>query len=191
MIPTACYMPETLADPCSFYVECLERASPCEASDGGRKGDAAYAVSYGFKYCSRFSALGGGEALSDAGRGWIATTRSCLQTALVPFLPEEPRAGATCGQIRAAAFDSHPFCYLEAQPSFCRLPLGDYGPILSLYELPDMVTAESVRQMVSVIDGCLKQIAEPGRLRRDRDAGGQARKNVLGAWKERLQKRGR
>ncbi len=177
MIPITCYAPETHPDPCSFYEQCVEATQPCE---GGRRRD-VYAVSYGFKYCSRFTGLAASGTVSGQGREWITSTRSCLQEALVPFLPGGTEVGATCSELRAAAFQSHPFCYVSASPSFCRLPVSDYGPILKLYELPDMVTPESIAQMISVVDGCLRNWAGRDKLAKDDSR----RAEVLRAWRNR------
>lgn len=175
----ACLAPRSIEAPCGFYSECLEASRPCEATRD------AYALSYGQKYCSRFTGLAEGGTLTPQGRAWVEETRSCLQEALVDDLPGGLRAGGTCADLRARAFDSHPFCYLTSGRGFCRLPLQDYPRILALYELPDMVGLESLRQMGQVLDGCIKRwtgLESP--------AGDHTRRlEVLGEWRGRLASR--
>jgi hypothetical protein len=169
-----CLQPSRLATPCGFYGECLEAGRACEKSPD------AYALSYGAKYCTRFTELAASNLLTPTGRRWVEETRACLQDALVDQLPGGTQANGSCRSLRTAAFDSHPFCYFKSGVGFCRLPLGDYPRVLALFELPDLATVESVRQMVQVIDSCLKRLTGRESLN---DA---ERTRVLWQWRERL-----
>ncbi|KAF3481272.1 uncharacterized protein GIQ15_04031 [Arthroderma uncinatum] len=112
--PNPCSVPER--DSCAFYISCLEAAVKC-----GPKG---YAIAYGDHYCNEFNPVL--VNFSDQGKLWVSDARYCLQEKLVPYATGQKRA--SCREIEAYAFASHPPCYLDN--GLCSLPPSDWLVIL-------------------------------------------------------------
>ena len=50
------------------------------------------------------------------GQAWINGVRPCLQRAIIDTVID---SSTTCLQLKNAAFDTHPDCYVKTNPSFC------------------------------------------------------------------------
>lgn len=131
---------------CTFYSACASAEVPdCLANE-------EYALSYGEKNCLKFQT--NLKRFSAAGQAFIWATMHCLQQALIPAL----NCDATCKSVRAAAFASHPPCYVGA--GFCTLEPMDYFWLLAtIYQ--DLFSLESGQQVLDTIKlkGCGKTIA--------------------------------
>eukprot|EP00824_Muranothrix_gubernata_P015829 TRINITY_DN33082_c0_g1_i1.p2 TRINITY_DN33082_c0_g1~~TRINITY_DN33082_c0_g1_i1.p2 ORF type:complete len:214 (+),score=39.63 TRINITY_DN33082_c0_g1_i1:23-643(+) len=143
--PEGCRTP--LAGSCSWYHDCLEQVHPC--------GEEGYAEGYGLVYCRRFKERA--EALDEKGRTWVNATMLCLQNALVPFLRSQH---APCDDILDAAFDSHPICYTQPDPSrpdvsICYLfSPWDIWNILTTVKVADLFRPRSIKQIAQVVKIC-------------------------------------
>ena len=132
---------------CTFYRTCASAEVPdCPP-------DQEYALTYGEKNCLKFQT--NLKHFSAAGQNFIWATMHCLQEALQPAL----NCDATCPSVRAAAFASHPPCYVGA--GFCNLEAWDYFWLLvTIYQ--DLFSQESGKQVLDTIKlkGCGKTIAK-------------------------------
>lgn len=155
-VSASCLTPRDLTDPCMYYPDCLEAAISCEGSSS------SYAISYGEKYCNKFSALS--RSLSSNGQGWVSNTRTCLEE-LWP-LSDSEQVAASCKQVRDAEFSGHALCYLGGPSplsgvsygSICNLELEDLEKIIDTVKTT-ILTSEGLSQMVEVGDRCLAQWA--------------------------------
>ncbi len=129
---------------CSFYQDCLQDIYKC--APGG------YPLDYGFKYCTKF--VSRFEHFPEEGQHWIDGTLKCLKEAL---LPVSFSRNSTCTEIKNIAFDSHPKCYIEN--GFCELftkstALKTVTELLNVYEIKDMVTLISMKQIFGTLSMC-------------------------------------
>ena len=120
------------ASDCAFY-QCRETQrqqladEPCAGRDN-------YYLSYGYKYCSRFSARQ--PRFSSKGRLWVAGVRSCL----MGYLDRNVTLQASCLEVRSIAMRSHPGCYVTPSPDvpgICSLKPDDWLRILTAIEPKD------------------------------------------------------
>jgi hypothetical protein len=148
-----------IAPNCDFYNKCLEKYCPCGWSESG------YALSYGLRYCKRFSETN----FSAPARKWRDSTLVCLQERLVPHVPRLEASECNCQAMKVRALASHVDCYTELPSSICLLPLADVAAIVAVVEQSDLSDQEGVRAFLRIALICLKQ--RPTELwRRLRDA---------------------
>lgn len=129
---------------CDFYRNCAEGQLACGA--GG------YPLAFGEKNCNRFT--NNLNYFSAAGQDWIFGTMHCLQTAMVPVL--QP-CTATCSSFQAAAFDSHPRCYVDN--GFCGLQCPDILAVLITVNT-DLVSFQSLRQVAQTAGLCIDNLLQ-------------------------------
>ena len=151
-LPPDCFSPN--GTDCTWYSRCLEAKYPCAGTSAG------FAVEYATAFCALYS-----KHLADysaVGQLWVAATRKCLQTTLVPLLRQYWTP--TCADIRTLAFQSYAPCYQTPDsvgaPSVCSLPLSDFFAIMFTVkgEFDDPLTAsESICAGVDVFRGCSRQ----------------------------------
>lgn len=177
-VPDSCYFAEQRPSitRCSYYRECLEASITCEGTNY------PYAISYGEKYCNKFSSLR--ESMSDLGKTWIDGAMICLQSN-IPFIGNRKnsfsmRGGEwpatdvsrgefgygynSCQNIRKIEFESHPNCYLggdarfykSSHPSICVLSLEEWARIFVKLEPTDLDSKEAFVQMGVVAAACIK-----------------------------------
>lgn len=171
-VSAACYTPggSNGVATCEWYSKCLSKRFP-----GCKDHALEYAESYGGKYCERFTNVG--HKFSSNGQVWVDKVKLCLQEQLVKDVMPLEFEVADCAQIRSAAFNSHPKCYLEPDPSntsigMCSLLKNNPGDIVKILETTwdALFSKESVMQMIDVAKGCahrsLLGIARP-RLEQD------------------------
>ena len=147
-----CYSPQ--GDDCEWYINCLERRYPCRGTGNG------YAIEFAYKFCNLF--FDNYNDFSEAGRNWVDAVRKCLQVQLVP--PLRLWVSYTCADIRRIAFDSHPGCYTNVNPSMCELGPADVWQAFIVVNFPNGDITEgalaqefisTTAQMLSVIRICL------------------------------------
>lgn len=152
--------PSKSNDECKFYVD-TDKKIRCP-------GDSNYLLSYGYKYCSRFSELGSHKASSKELNTWISKTRICLQEMITE---NEKRHENRCDQLKEFAFDVHPICY--KQYGVCSLGVLDLSKVAKVLVKNDFVTdfeqtkRASFMQMGNVLTSCLatsKTISSAGEL---------------------------
>jgi len=132
---------------CTFYASCLEQSVPC--------GPGGYALGFGDRYCKKFQAA----RLSPEGTAWTSSVMLCLEQALVPY--EGPaRKSASCEEIAAAAFGSHPGCYTRPEASICFLPPDDVVAVFDTIGADELFTARTRAQIQAVIETCVLQVAD-------------------------------
>ena len=158
ILPPECYSPS--GDDCSWYRSCLEARYPCQGTDDG------YAIEYAEKFCNLY--VENYNDFSEDARDWIDGVRQCLQVSLVRYL-RLWTMGKTCADIRSAAFESHPQCYLNPAPGvpgICQLDCIDAIKIFVLVNIEGraLFTAfvETVSQMWRVIVNCLNPLQLQG-----------------------------
>jgi hypothetical protein len=127
---------------CQFYRNCAEGQLGC--------GPAGYPLYYGEKNCYKFT--NNLDSFSAAGQSFIWGTMHCLQEAMVPVL--EP-CTATCDSFSAAAFASHPGCYV--QNGFCGLSCPDVVAVLTTVGT-DIFDGPAVQQLLGTAAGCAQQL---------------------------------
>ena len=146
-----CYSPQ--GDDCEWYVNCLERRYPCRGTGDG------YAIEYAYKFCNLF--FDNYNDFSLIGRNWVDAVRRCLQVELVPTL--RLWVSYTCADIRRIAFNSHPGCYTNVNPSMCELGFADVWQAFVVVNFPNRDITEGAlvqdfistsTQMLSVIRRC-------------------------------------
>jgi hypothetical protein len=142
MCHSACMNP--VMQTCSFYSDCMESKVPC--------GPNGYALSYGLKFCHKFSSTL--ESFSPRGQRWIWDTMNCLQKTLVPSLEN---CKNNCSILQKAAFASHPRCYVKS--GVCELPAFDWVTIVSVVG-KDLLNEEGFVQALKTVPHCVPDILE-------------------------------
>lgn len=132
---------------CLYYSETAEQLLQC--------GPRGYPLGFGQKYCQRFSKLGP-DTLTPRGLRWRDAARSCLIEAFGGFI-DEPAQPPGCQEVKRMAFDSHPPCYTEVQPSFCLLPPSDVLAIIRVVEPVDALSPLATRQNIRIASRCLTE----------------------------------
>lgn len=132
---------QTCKDPplksCAFYTDCAEATLQCKA--GG------YPLAYGRKNCLAFqSDL---SKYTAAGRDFIWSTMHCLQLALIQII----QCDSTCASAGAAAFDSHPKCYVDG--GFCDIPVEDWYQVIKTVGW-DLASIKAIEQMLQTGGTC-------------------------------------
>lgn len=140
-----CYAAESNQASCNFY-PCLSTKSKC-----GSKG---YAMSYGYKYCTRFSNFDKFYGRNTRVIRWKNKTLSCLQKALYFEYknlslgkPKTSKNARYCKQLSKYAFKSHACCYLYG--GICYLnPVTQFKifTVVDVRELASMKTAKQASQ---------------------------------------------
>ena len=124
---------------CQYY--------PCQEGETGHAcGENGYFQGYGQKYCARFTQKTYPN-MTKAGQAWLREVRSCLMGA-IGDITEDP---LTCGEVRTAAFDSHPSCYVLS--GLCSLPPHDWFQILATISPWD----NDLKQVILSGAGCLRE----------------------------------
>jgi len=121
-----------------YYYTCREEE--LGLSCGGQ----GYFEGYGEKYCQIFSDWTV-PRLSPPGKAWIDDVRACL----IDFAGQGLDANMTCGEVKDAAFASHPDCYVGT--GFCALPPSDWAAVLATIAPWD----NDLRQALATGVGCL------------------------------------
>lgn len=133
---------DSLIGSCDFYL-CQEQKNPC-GLDG-------YSLSYGYKYCSgsKFKLLNQME--TNLGKAWVDEVFQCLQAK--SFQSSQKLSGATdtCHQIKMAAFDSHPDCYVKA--GFCSLESSEKRKIFNLIK-GEIFSVQTLKQGLDLLKQC-------------------------------------
>lgn len=129
---------------CSFYRTCAESQLHC--------GNEGYPLAYGEKNCNRF--VKNLAYFSPQGQDWIFKTMHCLQTAMVPVLQT---CQSTCASFQAAAFASHPSCYVNS--GFCALECPDIVAVFMTVNT-DLVSLASLKQIVATGGLCIKNLLQ-------------------------------
>ena len=132
------------AKSCGFYRACAEGQLGC--------GPAGYPLNYGEKNCLKFT--NNLPWFSAAGQSFVFGTMHCLQTSMVPVLAP---CTANCASFQAAAFASHPGCYV--QNGFCGLQCPDVLAVLMTVGT-DLFTLASAKQVAQTAGLCLTKIIE-------------------------------
>jgi hypothetical protein len=128
---------------CEFYAKCLEQAKPC--------GIAGYALSYGKKYCNKFTSQ---TFHSQRAQIWLKSAMKCLQEELLTVVKNPSQY--TCDQVVEYAFDSHPKCYTKKGASICDiLDPRDLTKILFTVDGSDLFSRKSFKQIKEVAAICL------------------------------------
>lgn len=126
---------------CAFYAECAEATLRC--------GGGGYPLKYGRKNCLAFqSDL---AKYTTAGQTFIWGIMHCLQLALRDAI----NCDSTCNQVKDAAFDSHPTCYVNN--GFCDLPAEDWWQLIKTVNT-DLVGTKSFQQIVQTGGACAGQM---------------------------------
>jgi hypothetical protein len=107
---------------CEFY--------RCRQRNTGNPRAAGYYLDYGHKYCERFSTRTR-PRLSHPGRHWLDKTLLCLQE----FIHRNVPGDASPEDVKRAAFDSHPYCYVES--GLCFLSPDEWGEIMATIDSRD------------------------------------------------------
>ena len=174
-----CYSPPLPYSICGFYIDCLEKYYPC--------GNEGYAISYGYKYCERFSDENFTNCSSDKGDEWMDYTLPCLQEALVPII-ETNTNNLTCNKIKYYAFDSHSDCYtggggdVPNGPSICFLPLDDVKCILNTIDTKDLLSPLGIKEDIQTAQVCISQHEKSGLC----DKVNEVVDETCSFWKDRL-----
>lgn len=147
-VPAACY--DAFPAGCGFYENCLEQKQSC--------GNSGYAIGFGKKNCELISNIGAGQ-LSPAGLLWREATRKCLQIHLFPILQAD--WPMTCSGIKDFAFDTHSTCYTQPGNSFCKLPVGDWVTVFTLFQSSELDPA-TLEQLVKLGLDCLSPLYPQG-----------------------------
>ncbi len=135
---------------CGFYRQCMEARVAC--------GPSGYALSYGEKYCKKFSSE---TRLSPKGKAWRDAALICLQKSLLPIVQTEEGTQPTCEAVMDTAFDSHPLCYLDPGkgaigiPSICDLSLVDLYLITTEVDGRDLRSLRAAKQINIVSTQCV------------------------------------
>jgi hypothetical protein len=120
-----------------------------------------YYLSYGLKYCMRFSTVTG-PTLSPEGQAWLARARCNLQVAMEKGLRQNPSLEQDSDAFRKFAFSTHTSAYLDAGLS--DLSMGDQFKVLKTPDLTELKNLDTWKQAAQV-------------------AGGEAEDWLGGAWK--------
>jgi hypothetical protein len=111
-----------------------------------------YYLSYGDKYCQKFSQLGPKD-LTPQGLKWRDATLKNLQNAIEKKRMEDPEGFAKLERDPAAfkkfCYDSHPDAYIQG--GLFKLPAQDLLKIGSTPELRDLLGKDGIRQTVEVL----------------------------------------
>lgn len=128
---------------CAYYLSCSEAFLQCAPSD--------YPIAYGEKNCLKFQ--NNLAIFSAAGQSFIWATMHCLQLALVATTT----CDSTCDSLNAAAFASHPQCYIQG--GFCGLSITDKAKVVWTVGF-DLFTQQTLQQVIQTGAGCGKQILD-------------------------------
>jgi hypothetical protein len=139
MCQATCLAPPMMS--CDFYASCAEKTLQC--------GPGGYPLNYGQKNCLKFQ--NNLAIFSPAGQAFIWSTMHCLQLALVSAI----QCDSTCDSVQAAAFASHPTCYIQG--GFCSLPPMDIWHVVTTV-WGDLFSAAAVKQILQTGGGCLAQM---------------------------------
>jgi len=142
MCADSCSNPPLMS--CAFYKQCAENMLGC--------GPSGYPLGYGDKNCNKF--VNNLNFFDSAGQDFIWGTMHCLQTAMVPVL--QP-CTATCASFTAAAFASHPGCYVAN--GFCSLSCGDMLVLLATVGM-DLFSGDVFSQVIGTAQGCAANIVQ-------------------------------
>ncbi|MEC8051084.1 MAG: hypothetical protein VX210_09860 [Myxococcota bacterium] len=124
---------------CQYY--------PCQEGETGHAcGENGYFQGYGQKYCARFTQKTYPN-MTKAGQAWLTEVRGCLMGAIGDITEDS----LTCGEVRTAAFDSHPSCYVLS--GLCALPPHDWFQILATISPWD----NDLKQVILSGAGCLQE----------------------------------
>ncbi|MCB0347873.1 MAG: hypothetical protein KDD37_03515 [Bdellovibrionales bacterium] len=171
------------ANSCGYYDQCLERAFPCE--------DNGYSLSYGKKYCQKYLSLNTENSvslfsLSPKGKIWRDHTLLCLQEEL-----HKQWLGsgfASCEDLTQYAFDSHPGCYTQSNPSFCDLKYSDWLLVTSVVDGRDLFSLKSAKQISKVALTCsthiIRSLEKTDQLLRYKSQGPLRRERLLSEKKD-------
>lgn len=141
---------------CAWYSDCLAERFP------GCTGHALeYAQSYGGKYCQGFT--DNSDKFSAVGQVWVDKVKLCLQEELARDVLRQEVEVADCEEIRRAAFDSHPKCYVEpiegdTSVGLCVLMQNSPGDVVKILEVTwdALFSRESVKQILDSGKLCLE-----------------------------------
>ncbi|KAH7098520.1 hypothetical protein BKA62DRAFT_713040 [Auriculariales sp. MPI-PUGE-AT-0066] len=136
--PDECTTP--IPHTCTFYLDCLQARLHCPQS--------GYPIAYGWHFCTKFQRQLG--EFTPRGRAWVLRTMTCLQTSLVPILPEllvhatsEGGEEDVCDLLKDRALDSHPHCYVAS--GVCDLrAVKDFAQIVGIVGLRNLLTEQAV-----------------------------------------------
>ena len=154
-------------DRCSDLIGSCEYYS-CVDEERISCGDSGYPLGYGVNYCEKLSALefnpargGIKEKVFPAdGNQWRDNVRSCLQVEMENYFANAG-SSASCEELHDFAFDSHPRCYTELQPtSFCELPPEDVLKVGFTISPNDLLTQSSLRQIIDTALICENRLDE-------------------------------
>jgi hypothetical protein len=122
---------------CAYYISCSEAFLECAPT--------SYPIAYGEKNCLKFQNNLG--IFSAAGQSFIWATMHCLQLALVATTT----CDSTCDSLTAAAFASHPQCYIQS--GFCSIGIFEQIKVL-LVVGSDLFTGQAMQQALQTGEGC-------------------------------------
>ncbi|CAF1403357.1 unnamed protein product [Adineta ricciae] len=112
----------------------------------------SYALSYGMRYCTKFShSL---KTFTPQGQRWIWKTMNCLQKSLVSPLEN---CANNCSALRKIAFASHSTCYVKS--GVCELSAFDWVRIVSIVG-KDLFTSNGFIQALSTFSQCTPDLLE-------------------------------
>lgn len=126
---------------CAYYISCSEAFLECAPS--------YYPIAYGEKNCLKFQ--NNLSIFSAAGQSFIWATMHCLQLALVATTTCE----STCDSLTAAAFASHPQCYIQG--GFRSPGIIDKLKVVWVVGF-DLFTGPAVQQALQTGEGCGQQL---------------------------------
>jgi hypothetical protein len=132
-----------LPESCAYYINCSEAFLECPPS--------SYPIAYGEKNCLKFQ--NNLSIFSATGQSFIWSTMHCLQLALVATTA----CNSTCDSLTAAAFASHPKCYIEG--GFCSLDIIDQLKVVWVIGF-DLFTGPAMQQALQTAEGCGQQLLE-------------------------------
>jgi hypothetical protein len=139
MCQPTCVNPPLMS--CDFYGNCSEATLQCGAT--------GYPLQYGQKNCLKFQ--NNLAVFSPAGQDFIWSTMHCLQEALVATTT----CDSTCDTLYAAAFASHPQCYIQG--GFCSLSGLDVWHVVTTVGW-DLFKGPAFLQALETGAGCVSQI---------------------------------
>jgi len=138
---------------CHFYYS-LEEKFKC--------GPNGYPLGYGSKYCSKF--LQKLTYFLPNEQKWIDNTLLCLKKQAYESYKNISAADPQkCEKILSWNFNAHPKCYIDN--GFCELIKENivsfpYRLMKNVYEMKDMITLDSVKQIKETLIGCFKSLKQ-------------------------------
>jgi hypothetical protein len=160
-------VPDSLLGTCDYYlwrandyyrrhVFPENKNSECGKVTAQNNKDDLYYTNYGYKYCQRFK--NESKNLSPQGQKWVELTLRELQLRLEDQLKTNKDIENDLNKLKEVAYGTHADAYLKS--GIADLSLTDIAKIVKTPDVKDLLTVESVKQVIKVAPPVLRRQME-------------------------------